>query len=222
MIYESSSGGIRENREESTSNRIDLYVSIEQIPSDNKTIKHRAYSSSLDENEEVSLAGKWTDLLKTILEDGEKKKDQIVNRLRIELLAVYKNGLISNDLDEEVEKKIIQIEYNYSMRLLGEVLQSIVYRNYNNEELLISIGNALLRYTYNEVDPWGMALIMYFINHPSDEVKNCAVQLIDNWNNVEMLPLLDNIEIHSQWLTNYVAEVVRNMKKCITLENSQA
>lgn len=212
MIYSSSTDRYRDGDNESTSNRRKIDISNETSISQNDTDSILSYNNSYTIGEQYPQTLDRRIQSKAVAEKEEKRIDQVVHKSIEELSAAYYKGVISGHLSEEIEEKIIQIEYCHSMRILGEVLQKTVYKNFANESFLVSIGDALLRYSFREVDPWGVAIVSWFVGHPSDEVKVCAVQLIDNWNDKELLYFLDNIEIKAEWLKTYIFSIIGNKR----------
>lgn len=146
--------------------------------------------------------------------DEEDQKDILVAKLVTQL----ENALDLYD-DEEgksvssAEKTIIEIEKKHKMRILGEVVQTVYVRHFHNASYLVGICNSLLRYDLDEVQPWGATMLAGFLNHPDERVQEATVQLIDNWADTELLPILKTLQVSSKWLENYVNDVVINLEK---------
>ena len=154
--------------------------------------------------------------METVAEE-KKKYNQTIDRLSAKLesyLALYP---YETELLSESEDFIIEIEHKYKFHILGDVVQTVYSRNYDKSHYMVGICKALLRYDLDEVRPWGVVLLSGLINHPDETVKEYVVQLIDNWNDKELLPILRTIEVSSEWLRDYINEVVNSLgdNKCI-------
>ena len=142
--------------------------------------------------------------------DVENTTEDLVRNLE-ERLAFFDS--IAGDDYTFIEKNMIDIEKNHSMKMLGDVIQTIYIRNFDNSSIMAGICKALMRYDIEEVTPWGPTMLAGLINHPSEMVKEYVVELIDNWDDKELLPILSTIEIKSKWLTNYINDVVDRLEK---------
>ena len=122
------------------------------------------------------------------------------------------------DINSELEDLVVEIEHKHSLRVLGDVIQTVYVDCYNIPSYMVAICNALRRYDLDEVRPWGIVLISGLINHPDETVQEYVVQLIDNWNDKALLPILSTIEVSSSWLKKYIDSVIKciGADKCIT------
>lgn len=112
-----------------------------------------------------------------------------------------------------VEHSICNIERTYSFETLGTVLQNIYVKYNDHPKYLAGICKALCRYDLEEVMPWGPTMLSGLLNNKSELVKEYAIELVENWSDVRMLPLLKNIEINSKWLKEYLQDVIKNLEE---------
>ena len=158
-----------------------------------------------------------TKIDKLIVRRNASEEEIEKNKVVAELVQKLEKALEMFDAEDEdyssSERIVIQIEHNYQMRILGEVIQDIYVHHFDNPLYLLGICNALLRYDLDEVRPWGAAMLAGLINHPDERVKEYAVQLIDNWCDVELLPILKTLQVSSGWLSDYIKDVVKNLEK---------
>ena len=143
----------------------------------------------------------------------EAEKDKIVKELVHELENALEFFDEENEEYSSVERKIVEIEHNYSMSILGEVIQGIYIHYFDKPLYLIGICRSLLRYDLDEVRPWVTAMLTGLLNHPDERVREYTVQLIDNWNAVELLPVLKILKVSTDWLRDYIKDVVENLEK---------
>ena len=145
--------------------------------------------------------------------DEEAEKDRVIEKLVYELEEELNLFDEENEEYSSAESKIIEIEHDYKMRILGEVIQHIYVRNFDNPLYLIGICRSLLRYDLEEVKPWGVAMLAGLLNHSDERVKEYTIQLIDNWSDVELLPLLKTLQVTTGWLKDYIKDVVENLER---------
>ena len=145
--------------------------------------------------------------------DEEAEKDRVIEKLAYELEEELNLFDEENEEYSSAERKIIEIEHDYKMRILGEVIQHIYVRNFDNPLYLIGICRSLLRYDLEEVKPWGVAMLAGLLNHSDERVKEYTIQLIDNWSDVELLPLLKTLQVTTGWLKDYIKDVVENLER---------
>lgn len=145
--------------------------------------------------------------------DEEAEKDRVIEKLVYELEEELNLFDEENEEYSSAERKIIEIEHDYKMRILGEVIQHIYVRNFDNPLYLIGICRSLLRYDLEEVKPWGVAMLAGLLNHSDERVKEYTIQLIDNWSDVELLPLLKTLQVTTGWLKDYIKDVVENLER---------
>lgn len=142
----------------------------------------------------------------------EKRRKKIVMELVEELEEALSLCEFASSERTFAEEKIIEIERNYSLVFLGEVIQNVYVHHFNKPRYLTSICEALLRYDLEEVTPWALTMLPGLLNHADESVKEHAVLLIDNWRDTELLPMLKTLEIKSSWLQLYVDGVIKELQ----------
>ncbi len=173
--------------------------------------------SETDTSTEIQETNSFSELNRLVVRrnfvEDEAEKDKIVKRLVQELEKALELFDEENEEYSSVERKIVDIEHNYNMRILGEAIQDIYVHHFNNPLYLLGICRALLRYDLDEVRPWGATMLTGLLNHPDERVKEYTVQLIDNWSDVELLPILKTLQVSTDWLKDYIKDVVKNLEK---------
>ena len=142
----------------------------------------------------------------------EKEVKKTIRELKNELIQ----ELLYFSDDEEVttaEKKILEIAKSYSFNILGEVVQSI-FVDYNDyPQVLAGICKSLCRYSFEETYPWGQTMLSGLLAHKNDMVKEYAVELIENWDDVRLLPILRNFQASTAWLELYISNAVKFLEE---------
>ena len=189
----------------------------------------RNYSSeSIKENDKVEESNTTqpfslifnisnTQLLSELNQDEVVDNESDYNAEINESVKLLSRALIEFDYDEDTpsdaEKLIISISKEKSLRFLGEVVQRIYLACNDNDRALVGICVSLERFSNNEVMPWGLTMLIGLLNHKSVRVKEAALSLIDNWESIDLLPVLRNLECKSDWMQDYVNAVVHRLEE---------
>ena len=142
-----------------------------------------------------------------------REKKELISRLVKMLERELLKWSTEDFIPSSAEKCIIKIEHMFGFSVMGDVIQYIIGNNYDKVDFICGICEALMRYDFEELLPWGRTLLPSLIIHPSEDIKRWAMLLVDNWNDVRLLPMLANIEVCSPLLKEYLDEVVNNLRK---------
>lgn len=143
--------------------------------------------------------------------------DKLVEQLTRELVNALKYFSSDDSEISRAERMVWDIEEKYGARILGEVLQNI-YVQYNDfPKMLMGICRAVGRFELNEVMPWGPTMLVGLLAHKNENVKEYAVSVVENWADVDLLPVLRNIDCSSLWLKAYIKDVVSYLEECYAL-----
>lgn len=156
------------------------------------------------------------EFLKLLQSIATKKEQERYNIVIDDLVSELVTDLKRFSHDEEyfviLEHHVCNIEHEYSFETMGTVLQNIYVKYNDHPKMLVGICKALCRYDLAEVMPWGPTMLSGLLNNKSELVKEYAIELVENWADVSMLPLLKNLEISSKWLHNYLQDVISNLE----------
>jgi len=101
----------------------------------------------------------------------------------------------------------------YPPDYFGESFQRIYILNNSEINCMCGLCKCLISFDYDEVFPWGQSILVGLLNHRNETVKEYAVSLLDNWKRTELVDLLKNLEIKSNWMREYVVSVIRAIEK---------
>lgn len=156
------------------------------------------------------------EFLKLLQSISTKKEQERYNNVIDDLVSELVTDLKYFAHDEEcfivLEHHICNIEHKYSFETMGTVLQNIYVKFNDQPKMLVGICRSLCRYDLAEVMPWGPTMLSGLLNNRSELVKEYAIELVENWADTSMLPLLKNLEISSRWLSDYLQEVIKNLE----------
>lgn len=155
-----------------------------------------------------------SELLQTITMRKEQERyKNVINTLVTEIVADLNCFTHDEEYFGILEHHICNIEHEYSFETMGTVLQTI-YVGYNDQpKMLVGICKALCRYDLSEVMPWGPTMLAGLLNNKSELVKEYAIELVENWADIRLLPLLKNLEISTKWLKAYLQDVINYIEE---------
>lgn len=143
--------------------------------------------------------------------------DERINHLTKEVVNLLRYFSLDDSDVSQAERKIWDIEEKYGSRVLGEILQNI-YIQYNDfPKMLMGICRAINRFELHEVMPWGPTMLVGLLSHKNENVKEYAVSVVENWADIELLPVLRNLDCSSLWLKEYIQDVVNYLEECYAL-----
>lgn len=167
------------------------------------------------ENEEISQIEKMK------VEEQAKNQaiefDEFIGCLTKQLINLLEYFSTDDSEVSRAERMIWDIEEKYGARILGEILQNI-YVQYNDyPQMLMGICKSISRFELHEVLPWGPTMLVGLLSHKNENVKEYAVSVVENWADIDLLPILRNFDCSSTWLKDYVKDVVSYLEECYAL-----
>lgn len=140
------------------------------------------------------------------------KLDNLIDELTKKLVVSLKYFSIDDAEISQAERLALDIEREYSSRVLGEILQNIYiqYNDYSN--MLLGLCKIIGRFELEEVMPWGPTMLVGLLSHKNETVKEYAVAVVENWADIDMLPILRNLDCSSKWLKEYIEDVVNYLE----------
>lgn len=162
----------------------------------------------LDDRESIYISSNIQDIIKEKAQEDENEFKNLVSCLTNELVTALKYFSVEDTDISFAERKVLELESEYSMRLIGEIFQNIYLQYNDHPNLLSGLCKALGRFELNEVTPWGPTVLIGMLSHKNETVKEYAVAVVENWKSVEILSILRNLDCSSSWLKKYIADVI--------------
>ena len=147
----------------------------------------------------------------------QKRWDELRLHLTMRMVNALKYFTVEDSELTNAERLAIEIERKYSSRILGEVLQDIYVRYNGYPSMLVGICKSIGHFELNDVMPWGPTMLMGLLSHKNENVKEYAVAVVENWADIDLLPLLKNLDCASVWLKEYIQDVVDYLEECYVL-----
>jgi hypothetical protein len=147
--------------------------------------------------------------------------ENYVNRkLLTSLRRQFTNELISLILDEDFEYGIdtkADVLVKNHMRLnpliTKDWLNGTFLENFSKVPVLVGLLRIIARLDYWEIYPVGQTMAVAALSHRKTEVQECGVRAFESWGTVESLKILENLKVSTQWLQEYIDEVVLDLRK---------
>jgi hypothetical protein len=92
-------------------------------------------------------------------------------------------------------------------------LLELFMENQKDVTVLMAILRTLAHMKYKMVKPLGLRMALAALNHDDEDVRDCGVRCLENWECTEALPVLKSLRYPEEWLQKYVEQVIRDLTK---------
>lgn len=221
QVFYQNENGVNETelkiKEDSSSDqRSDIIFYVENIPAE-QTVESAVLIGEIPQLKSPVFSYTERLILQNKVKSEQNKLDILVGRLTKSLANALK--YFSADALEVsyAENLALDMEKEYTARVLGEILQRI-YIQYNDyPNILAGVCRILGRFELQEVMPWGPTMLIGMLVHKNETVVEYAVAVVENWADIELLPILRNLNCPSAWLRDYIDNVVEYLEECYVL-----
>jgi hypothetical protein len=135
---------------------------------------------------------------------------------------IYKNKLLNSINSDEFEygtasnSEILFKEMLKQDRLVAkDAIQKVWISNYSKMDILCGVLRIIAHIEYKELNPQNIIIVTSAIAHKDEEITECAIRCCENWENAEVLNILNNIKCTAEWLNDYLnhvkSEISRNL-----------
>lgn len=216
QIYESIEDTVIRKQPSSSSDNIFFTVIANSndkgIHSQSSNSKHDFINTLGTNNFKKHRIPLWLEqkLLDIIALNDEDKRRKLIDSAASKLtqyLELY-------DYDEDSENYIwltVDSIASESISILGAAFQKIVIVCNDRINILCAIAKCLCSFDLQQTAEWGPMILLSLLNHKNDTVKEYAVFLLENWCDLSLLPMLNNLDCRSPWLRAYVDSVVSKL-----------
>lgn len=181
-----------------------------------------------------------TKFIKIVLENVLNEYNDNMKKIYNSLYETFNNKLIKSefDYDENTEtdyetiKAILEVKINRSeveWGILSEfdeyvieniqnenvlkAINQIYLDNFNDENVLLKILNAISQIEYEKVNPYGQTIAIAAISNKNIIVKQKAIEAFERWHNEDSIKILENIDVKEKWLQRYLEKVIAYLKE---------
>lgn len=184
-----------------------------------------ADSSTFPPNEEIEQDNTWETTSKSSISPQEKEsliesadylkkqRTRDIQGITDQLREALRKYAFDDETMEPAWHFLDSIVDVYPPDYFGESFQGIFILNNSEINCMCGLCKCLISFDFDEVFPWGQSILVGLLNHRNETVKEYAVSLLDNWKRTELVDLLKNLEIKSNWMREYVVSVIRAIEK---------
>lgn len=137
---------------------------------------------------------------------NEKDYDAIKKILEIK---IKRSDVEWGKISEFDEYVINNIQENNVLKAINQIYLD----NFDNEDILIKILNALSEIEYNLVTPFGQTIAIAAISNKNIVVKQKAIETFERWKNEDSIKILENVDVKEKWLKKYIKKVIEDLKE---------
>ncbi|MHA1410805.1 MAG: hypothetical protein ACTSQY_10950 [Candidatus Odinarchaeia archaeon] len=207
ILDESGSGEIKTILDESGSGEIKTKSERPNFVSDKEEIE--TIDSIIQESESSNTTETYPGV------------ENYINKKRLEILKEnFTRELIMLIREEEFEygsdtKADILVRKRMEQNVLAtkEWLTTIFIENFTNTRILLGVLIIISRFDYFTIYPEGQLMATTALSHKDPEIQECGVRAFENWGNRHSLRILKNIKASTEWLQEYINEVIDDLEK---------
>ena len=137
---------------------------------------------------------------------NEKDYDAIKKILEIK---IKRSDVEWGKISEFDEYVINNIQENNVLKAINQIYLD----NFDNEDILIKILNALSEIEYNLVTPFGQTIAIAARSNKNIVVKQKAIETFERWKNEDSIKILENVDVKEKWLKKYIKKVIEDLKE---------
>jgi hypothetical protein len=147
----------------------------------------------------------------SIGEDINTKRKQFYDKLF--------DSIINDEFEYGKNSKseyLLQAMLKENSHLTKEVLEQICKENRSKINIICGLLRIISHFEYSELKPQCISIVTSLISHKNEEVVECVIRCCENWENDEALNVLRKIKCRSDWMNNYLQEVINNISREIS------
>lgn len=165
--------------------------------------------------------GEISDFQEGIRTAGTVTDENYINRKRLKSLKRrFTHQLLSLLIEEDFEYGIdtkadalVRNQMQLNSLATKAWLNSIFVENFPNTPILVGLLRIIARIDYIDIYPEGQTIAMAALSHKNNEVQECGVRAFESWDSLSSLEILKNLRVSTEWLQEYIDEVVSNLRK---------
>lgn len=147
-------------------------------------------------------------------DDSLIQETEDCSKIENRILILLSNSSVEWGMISDFDEFIIEnIDNEY---VLKSILK-IFYDNYQNEDTIVKILNAIANVEYEKVKPYGQMMAIASFSHKSMAVQQKAIEAFENWKNEDSINALESVRFTEPWMQRYVDKIINNLKEEVIL-----
>ena len=147
--------------------------------------------------------------------------ENLMNRNRLMLLRrQFTSNLLALIWEEDFEygidtkaDKLVRNQMSLNASVTKEWLTSLFVENFANVPTALGLLRIIARMEYSEVYPAGQTMAVAALSHGNAQIQECGVRAFESWGTLKSLEILENLTVSTQWLEEYIHDVVSDLRK---------
>jgi hypothetical protein len=142
---------------------------------------------------------------------NQRRVEQLRKELTNELLTLIREGDFEYGLDTRADVLVRQ-QIAQNTLATKDWLNRLFLENFQDVPVTVSLLHIIARLDYLTIYPEGQTMAIAALSHKNVEVKECGVRAFEAWEALGSLRVLDQLNVSTPWLQEYIDEVVRNLR----------
>ena len=141
--------------------------------------------------------------------------EQLIKEKRLfanELISLIRNEEFEYGIDTKADA-LVRRYMELNPLLTKEWINTIFVDNFADVFILVGLLRIIARLDYTEIYPQGQTMALAALSHENTEVKECGVRAYESWGTIDSLNELERLKVGTQWLQEYIDDVVLDLKK---------
>jgi len=151
------------------------------------------------------------------LVDENFVNEERLKRLKKQFTRELITLIVDEDFEYGVDTKadaLVRSQMRLNALATKSWLNGIFVENFSNIPVLLGILRVVARLDYSELYPESHIMAVAALSYKNNvEVQECGVRAFESWGTVQSLKILENLKVSTQWLQEYIDEVVSDLRK---------
>lgn len=143
---------------------------------------------------------------------NEKRLDQLRRTFSARLIGSIRDEDFEYGVDTKADA-MVREQMKLNKLATKSWLNSLFVENFEDTAILTGLLHIVARLEYLEVYPEGQTMALAALSHSDLRVQECGIRAFESWASVESLGVLENVSVCSEWLAEYLSQVVSDLRK---------
>lgn len=129
------------------------------------------------------------------------------------MLQGIKSSLVESGIICDYEILYDSYVEKYGKAVSALLLSRLLKEFYDNTQIVKGLLHLISHRPYDELGEMMSFQVISAVNHDDKRIKKFALKVIDNWDSIDMLPLLKGTaEIREKWLNDYKNKIINRLE----------
>ena len=143
---------------------------------------------------------------------NKTRLDALKKNFTRELIMLIREEEFEYGLDTKADI-LVRKKMEQNSLATKEWLNTIFIESLTNTGILLGVLIIVSRFDYSMIYPEGQIMATAALSHKDPEIQECGVRAFENWGNRNSLKILKNLKVPTEWLQEYINEVIDDLEK---------